>query len=69
MKTFKQYLEEKKANVISMDVPLFMRMLEYAREDAADDLDLHFVTENIIRLSGGVLTMADYEQIVKISKK
>lgn len=69
MKTFKRYLEEQKANVISMDVPLFMRMLEYAREDAADDLDLHFVTENIIRLSGGVLTMADYEQIVRISKK
>jgi len=32
-------------DTITMDVPLFIRMLEYAREDAKTDIDLHDVTE------------------------
>jgi len=51
---------------ITVDVPLFIRLLEYAREDAKTDMDLHDVAENIISLSasGKTLTMADYESIV-----
>ena len=54
---------------ISLDVPLFIRMLEYAREDAKTDMDLHDVTENALKLSttGKTLTMADYNKIT--SKK
>jgi hypothetical protein len=54
---------------ISLDVPLFIRMLEYAREDAKTDMDLHDVTENALKLSttGKILTMTDYNKIV--SKK
>ena len=50
---------------ITMDVPLFIRMLEYAREDAKTDMDLHDVTEKALTLStsGNTLTMADYESI------
>lgn len=50
---------------ITMDVPLFIRMLEYAREDAKTDMDLHDVTEKALALStsGETLTMADYESI------
>jgi hypothetical protein len=56
-------------DTISLDVPLFIRMLEYAREDAKTDMDLHNVTENALKLSttGKTLTMADYNKIV--SKK
>ena len=52
-----------------MDVPLFIRMLEYAREDAKTDMDLHNVTGNALKLSttGKTLTMTDYNKIV--SKK
>jgi hypothetical protein len=52
---------------ITVDVPLFIRLLEYAREDAKTDMDLHNVTENIIKLSetGKTLTMTQYEEIVK----
>jgi hypothetical protein len=52
---------------ITVDVPLFIRLLEYAREDAKTDMDLHKVTENIIALSesGKTLTMAEYDAIVK----
>ena len=51
---------------ITVDVPLFIRLLEYAREDAKTDMDLHNVTENIIKLSeeGNTLTMEDYNKIV-----
>lgn len=52
-------------DTISIDVPLMLRMLEYAREDANTDLDLHDVTEKMIELSkGGPISMADYEEIV-----
>ena len=52
---------------ITVDVPLFIRLLEYAREDAKTDMDLHNVTENAIALSetGKTLTMAQYDEIVK----
>jgi hypothetical protein len=51
---------------ITMDVPLFIRMLEYAKEDAKTDMDLHSATEQVLNLStnGNTLTMADYDTIV-----
>lgn len=53
-------------DVIKVDVPLFIRLLEYAREEAKTDMDLHDVSENIISLSsdGRVLSMADYNNIM-----
>jgi hypothetical protein len=53
-------------DTITVDVPLFIRLLEYAREDAKTDMDLHNVAENIIDLSeeGKVLTMDNYNAIV-----
>ena len=53
-------------DTITVDVPLFIRLLEYAREDAQTDMDLHDLAENIIGLSedGEVLTMDDYNAIV-----
>jgi hypothetical protein len=53
-------------DIITVDVPLFIRLLEYAREDAKTDMDLHDVAENIIRLSetGRTLSMSDYNMIV-----
>ena len=55
-----------KPDKVVVDIPLFIRLLEYAREDAKTDMDLHNVTENIIKLSetGKTLSMADYNKIV-----
>ena len=52
---------------ITVDVPLFIRLLEYARENAKTDMDLHNVAENAIALSetGRTLTMAQYDELVK----
>ena len=53
-------------DTITVDVPLFIRLLEYAREDAQTDMDLHNTSENAISLalSGKTLTMDDYSMIV-----
>ena len=56
---------------ITVDIPLFIRLLEYAREDAKTDVDLHRVAENAIALSetGKTLTIADYDAVVKNEAK
>ena len=61
----------KPRDTIKVDVPLFIRLLEYAREDAKTDMDLHDVAENIISLSsvGKTLTMDDYDSIVGSQQK
>jgi hypothetical protein len=58
--------EEDPTDIIAMDVPLFIRMLEYAREDAKTDMDLHDVTERAIEATKlrGLLSMEDYESII-----
>lgn len=51
---------------ITVDVPLMIRLLEYAREDAKTDMDLHNVAEQLIALSqtGRTLSMQEYDTIV-----
>jgi hypothetical protein len=52
---------------ITVDVPLFIRLLEYAREDAKTDMDLHNVAEKAVAASetGKTLTMTDYDNLVE----
>jgi hypothetical protein len=58
--------QEDPTDIIAMDVPLFIRMLEYAREDAQTDMDLHNVTERAIEAVKlrGLLSMEDYNDLV-----
>ena len=60
---------ENPTDVASLDIPLLIRIMEYAKEDAQSDMDLHKVAENIIELSkeDKTLTMSDYNNIVSIS--
>lgn len=53
-------------DTVKTDVPLLIRLLEYAREDAKTDMDLHNVAEKLIELGKGgqTLTMNHYDQIV-----
>jgi hypothetical protein len=66
----KKNTTENPQDILKMNVPLFIRLIEYAREDAETDMDLHDVTERLIKLSlkGEPLTMDDYDTIV-IPKK
>lgn len=62
--------EVDKEDTITFDIPLLIRMLEYAREDAKDDMDLHKVTEKLISIRDkGTLTMADYDFITKLKEE
>jgi hypothetical protein len=52
-------------DTITMDVPLFLRSLEYSREDAQSDLSLHDITQKAIELNKlyPVLNMDNYYEI------
>ena len=54
-------------DTITMDIPLFLRALEYAKEDARTDMDLHDFTTNAIALNKekGALDMNDYISLIK----
>jgi hypothetical protein len=57
-------------DIIKLDVPLFIRLLELAREDVKQDADLHDVAEAVTRLSAhGPATMEDYDKIVQFMQK
>ena len=64
--SIKEEQSEDPVDTITMDVPLFIRMLEYAKEDAQEDMDLHDVTEkaNLLGKERGILQMEDYDEII-----
>lgn len=47
---------------ITVTIPLFIRLLELAREDIKNDVEIHEVTERAQNISG-VLTMENYSYI------
>jgi len=52
-------------DIIKMNVPLFLRLLELVREEVKDDVPLHTLTEIAVRLSNDhVMSMDDYENIL-----
>jgi hypothetical protein len=59
-------LDVNPTDTVKMDVPLLLRIMEYSKEDAETDLDLHFVVQNLIELgkSGTTLTMNDYRKAI-----
>jgi len=58
-----------KMDVVMFDIPLLIRMLEYAREDAKTDMDLHKVVEKLIHIrKKGVLTMKDYNFVTRLKE-
>jgi len=58
------------SDVVKLDVPLFIRLLELARKDIKQDADLHDLAEIVIRMSQeGPVTMAEYDRIVAFMRK
>ena len=55
---------------VSLSIPLLIRLMEWAREDAKDDMALHRAAENMMALEDGEpLAMGDYEHIVDVGKR
>jgi hypothetical protein len=65
-KSLNENEEEDVVDTVTLDIPLFIRMLEYAKEDAQTDMDLHDVAEKAIALnkSKEMLSMEDYNIII-----
>jgi hypothetical protein len=64
-KMTKEEAEGDTVDTVSLDVPLLLRVLEFARESVQDDMGLHDVAERMIAMSKeGPLTMDDYDNIV-----
>ena len=66
-KQIRRYKEETNPiDTVTVDVPLLLRIMEYAKEDAKTDMDLHNVAEKMIELSssGDTLNMDNYKDIV-----
>lgn len=64
----KKKLKEETEGVdsVTLDIPLLIRLMEFAREDAQDDMTLHQVAERMIGMKeeGQALSMSDYKDIV-----
>lgn len=57
-------------DIIKVDVPTFLRLLELAREDVKQDADLHDIAEIVTKMSQeGVVTMDKYNEIVAFMKQ
>jgi hypothetical protein len=56
---------------VSFDIPLFIRLLEVAREELKTDAELHDLVERVIsrqKVKGVALTMDDYPSLYTDSK-
>lgn len=57
------------ADVIKINVPTFIRLLELVREEVKNDPDIHDIAEIVTKLSErGVISMSDYDTIVSYMK-
>ncbi len=58
-----------KRDTVTFDIPFLIRVLEYSREDAKTDMDLHNVVTKLIHIRNkGVLTMKDYNFVTKLKE-
>ena len=62
---FKEAEEVSKTDTLTIDIPMFIRLMEYAREDAKTDMDLHNVTTNLLKIKDKTISMADYDQVIQ----
>lgn len=58
------------ADTVQLDVPLFIRLLELAREEIKGDADIHDLAQRAIELSkNGPIDMSSYDELVGFMKK
>jgi hypothetical protein len=64
-----KYQGRSKMDIVRLDVPLFIRLLELSREEIKQDADIHDLAQKVIELSKeSVVTMADYDELVSFMK-
>lgn len=60
-------VEIKFSDVVTINIPLFIRLLELAREDIKTDVGLHLIAEKLTEITkrSNTATMADYDSILE----
>lgn len=54
-----------KTDIIHVDVPTFIRLLELSREELKGDEPIHIIAEKMVELSKeGPITMDSYDEII-----
>lgn len=56
--------EKSYTECVKLSIPLLIRLLEYAHESEAGDVDLHWILERIIAHSDKTLTMEHYSTLI-----
>jgi hypothetical protein len=57
-------------DIIKLDVPIFIKLMELARENLKTDEDIHNIAEIVTTLSlKNVVTMDDYSKIINFAKE
>lgn len=56
-------------DVIKVSVPMFIRFLEWAREKAKSDIEIHELTERVLAMKGAVINSDDYDKLMKAMPK
>jgi hypothetical protein len=59
------HINVNETDTLTINVPLLIRLFEYIREDVDNDAQIHFLTENILKLKNKPeLSMIDYDSII-----
>lgn len=59
-----------KKDTVTFDIPLLIRVLELAREDVKDDMEIHRIVERLLEIrKKGTLTMDDYDFIAQLKEQ
>lgn len=64
---FKEPSDIRFEDAVIVGIPLFIRLLELAKEDIKNDPDLHFIAEKLVDIckEESVATMDDYNDILE----
>ena len=58
------HIDVNETDTLTINVPLLIRLFEYIREDVDNDAQIHFLTENLLKLKDKELSMSDYDSII-----
>lgn len=61
---FKQFLNENKEPTVKLTIPLLIRIMEWAHEDAKDDVEIHQFVEKMIEHNKSILSTDDYKKFL-----
>ena len=57
-------------DIVRLDVPIFIKLMELARENLKTDEDIHDIAEIVTKLSSNdIVTMKQYPEIIQFAKE